>query len=85
MDESEGSAPALDTTCKVVLRFVLSGSADRRAAKRPLPARRCAECTIGRWPAVMTTGSMRLSQPWQTDRAGSGQRVIAFVCGPAQR
>ena len=73
------SSPVVDLIADARLR-VESALAGRRvterAAGRLSSAAGCTEPTTRRSPAVTTTQSTRLPQPWQTTRPGSPARVI---------
>jgi hypothetical protein len=55
------------------------GRRRRRAAERPSAAAGSAERAMRRWPAVTTTGSMPLSQPWRCGSTGRGVQVTALA------
>ena len=66
MDDFHNSRSAGVATVATLVEIVLSGSVTERATGHLSAAAGCAERTIRRSPAVTTTQSTRLPQPWRT-------------------
>ena len=76
-DDFHNSRSAGVATVATLVEIVLSGSVTERATGHLSAAAGCAERTIRRSPAVTTTQSTRLPQPWQSDRAITCDLAIA--------